>query len=156
MKFSHIDKNKISMVDISKKKLTMGVAKASCLIKFSKNAFQEINKNNSVKGDIFNTARCSGITAAKKTSDLIPLCHNLPLNFISIDFKIKTKLFAIEIISEVRTNFSTGVEMEALTACSVSGLVIYDMCKAIDKRIIIDNIKLLYKKGGKSRVFKND
>ena len=108
------------------------------------------------KGEIFNVARTSGILASKKTSELIPLCHNLPLNYINIDFKINKKEFKIEVLSEVKTNFSTGVEMEALTACSISSLVIYDMCKSLDKKMIIENLKLYYKDGGKSGKFKND
>tara|TARA_B100000287_G_scaffold435616_1_gene504960 strand:+ start:6436 stop:6906 length:471 start_codon:yes stop_codon:yes gene_type:complete len=156
MKFSHLAKNKIRMVDISQKKLTKRVAKAKCFIKFSKSTFQKIINNDLSKGEIFNVARTSGILASKKTSELIPLCHNLPLNYINIDFKIHKKEFKIEVLSEVKTNFSTGVEMEALTACSISSLVIYDMCKSLDKKMIIENLKLYYKDGGKSGKFKND
>ncbi len=156
MKISHLNKNKIMMVDISSKKLTKRIAKARSFIKFSESTFEKIIKNNLQKGEIFNIARTSGIIASKKTSELIPLCHNLPLNCINIDFKIHKKEFKIEILSEVKTNFSTGVEMEALTACSISSLVIYDMCKSLDKKITIENLKLIYKDGGKSGKFKND
>ena len=156
MTFSHLKKNKVSMVDISKKKLTYRTAKATFKINFSEKSFKKIINNNSPKGEIFNIARSAGISAAKKTSELIPLCHNLPISFIDIDFKIDKKNLSIQILSEVKTQFSTGVEMEALTACSVAGLVIYDMCKSLDKKIIMTELKLIFKKGGKSGTFKND
>ena len=156
MTFSHLKKNKISMVDISKKKLTNRTAMATLCINFSEKTFTKIINNNSPKGEIFNIARSAGISAAKKTSELIPLCHNLPISYIDIDFKVDKKNLSIQILSEIKTQFSTGVEMEALTACSVAGLVIYDMCKSLDKKIIMTELKLLFKKGGKSGTFKND
>ena len=156
MKFSHLKKNKVSMVDISRKKLTNRTAKATFKINFSEGSFKKIINNNSPKGEIFNIARSAGISAAKKTSELIPLCHNLPISYIDIDFKIDKKNLSIKVLSEVKTQFSTGVEMEALTACSVAGLVIYDMCKSLDKKIIMTELKLLFKKGGKSGTFEND
>jgi len=156
MTFSHLKNNKVSMVDISKKKLTNRTAKATFKINFSEKPFKEIINNNSPKGEIFNIARSAGISAAKKTPELIPLCHNLPISYINIDFKIDKKNLSIQILSEVKTQFSTGVEMEALTACSVAGLVIYDMCKSLDKKIIMTELKLLFKKGGKSGTFEND
>ncbi|MAZ46046.1 MAG: cyclic pyranopterin monophosphate synthase MoaC [Rickettsiales bacterium] len=156
MKFSHLKKNKVSMVDISKKRLTNRTAKATFKINFSEKSFKKIINNNSPKGEIFNIARSAGISAAKKTPELIPLCHNLPIAYIDIDFKVDKKNMSIQILSEVKTQFSTGVEMEALTACSVAGLVIYDMCKSLDKKINMTELKLLLKKGGKSGTFKND
>tara|TARA_Y100001933_G_scaffold153303_1_gene151712 strand:+ start:1405 stop:1875 length:471 start_codon:yes stop_codon:yes gene_type:complete len=156
MTFSHLKKNKVSMVDISKKKLTSRNAKATLNINFSEKSFKKIINNNSPKGEIFNIARSAGISAAKKTSELIPLCHNLPISYIDVDFKIDKKNLSIQILTEVKTQFSTGVEMEALTACSVAGLVIYDMCKSLDKKIIMTELKLIFKKGGKSGIFKND
>ena len=144
------------MVDISKKKLTYRTAKATFKIIFSEISFKKIINNNLPKGEIFNIARSAGISAAKKTSELIPLCHNLPISYTDIDFKIDKKNLSIQILSEVKTQFSTGVEMEALTACSVAGLVIYDMCKSLDKKIIMTELKLLFKKGGKSGTFEND
>tara|TARA_Y100001958_G_C20999456_1_gene383834 strand:- start:13 stop:483 length:471 start_codon:yes stop_codon:yes gene_type:complete len=156
MTFSHLKKNKVSMVDISKKKLTSRTAKATLNINFSEKSFKKIINNNSPKGEIFNIARSAGISAAKKTSELIPLCHNLPISYIDVDFKIDKKNLSIQILTEVKTQFSTGVEMEALTACSVAGLVIYDMCKSLDKKIIMTELKLIFKKGGKSGTFKND
>jgi len=156
MKFSHLKKNKVSMVDISKKRLTNRTAKATFKINFSEKSFKKIINNNSPKGEIFNIARSAGISAAKKTSELIPLCHNLPISYIGIDFKVDKKNLSIQILSEIKTQFSTGVEMEALTACSVAGLVVYDMCKSLDKKIIMTELKLLFKKGGKSGTFEND
>ena len=156
MTFSHLKKNKVSMVDISKKKLTSRIAKATFKIIFSEKSFKKIINNNSPKGEIFNIARSAGVSAAKKTSELIPLCHNLPISYVDIDFKIDKKNLSIQILTEVKTQFSTGVEMEALTACSVAGLVIYDMCKSLDKKIIMTELKLIFKKGGKSGTFKND
>ena len=156
MTFSHLKKNKVSMVDISKKKLTNRTARATLSLNFSEKTFTKIINNNSPKGEIFNIARSAGISAAKKTSELIPLCHNLPISHIDIDFKVDKKNLSIRILSEIKTQFSTGVEMEALTACSVAGLVIYDMCKSLDKKIIMTELKLLFKKGGKSGTFEND
>ena len=156
MKFSHLKKNKVSMVDISKKRLTNRTAKATFKINFSEKSFKKIINNNSPKGEIFNIARSAGISAAKKTPELIPLFHNLPIAYIDIDFKVDKKNMSIQILSEVKTQFSTGVEMEALTACSVAGLVVYDMCKSLDKKIIMTELKLLFKKGGKSGTFEND
>ena len=144
------------MVDISKKKLTNRAAMATLSLNFSEKTFKKIINNNSPKGEIFNIARSAGISAAKKTSELIPLCHNLPISFIDIDFKVDKKNLSVQILSEIKTQFSTGVEMEALTACSIAGLVIYDMCKSLDKKIIMSELKLLSKKGGKSGTFKND
>ena len=92
----------------------------------------------------------------KKTSHLIPLCHNINLNSIEINFDIDEKNLSLKVFSKVNTSFSTGVEMEALTACSVASLTIYDMCKSIDKKITITDIKLIYKSGGKTGTFKND
>ena len=156
MTFSHLKNNKISMVDISKKKLTNRAAMATLSLNFSEKTFKKIINNNSPKGEIFNIARSAGISAAKKTSELIPLCHNLPISYIDIDFKVDKKNLSIQILSDIKTQFSTGVEMEALTACSIAGLVIYDMCKSLDKKIIMTELKLLFKKGGKSGTFKND
>ena len=156
MTFSHLKNNKISMVDISKKKLTNRTATASLSLNFSEKTFKKIINNNSPKGEIFNIARSAGISAAKKTSELIPLCHNLPISYINVDFKVDKKNRSVQILSEIKTQFSTGVEMEALTACSIAGLVIYDMCKSLDKKIIMTELKLLFKKGGKSGTFQND
>ena len=156
MKFSHLKNKKINMVDISSKKITSRIAEATNEIKFKKNSFKKIIELGSEKGEIFNTARCAGILAAKKTSELIPLCHNIDLNTISIDFDINKKKSIILVHVKVKSNGKTGVEIEALIASAIASLTIYDMCKAIDKAIIINDLKLRYKSGGKSGEFKND
>ena len=156
MKFTHLDKNKIKMVDISKKKLTFRSAKAKCLIKFPKIVFEKIAKSELEKGEIFNTARCAGIMAAKNTYNIIPLCHSININFIDIDFKTNEKKYVIEVYCDVTANYSTGVEMESLVGCSIASLTIYDMCKSISKKIVIKDMELISKKGGKSDYIKND
>ena len=156
MKFSHLKNKKVNMVDVSDKGTSERIAKAKSEIVFSKHTFEKVIEHGSEKGEIFNTARCAGILAAKKTSDLIPLCHNININSIEIDFKFNKKMSKIEVTATAKSNTKTGVEMEALTACSVASLTIYDMCKSIDKKISITDIKLTYKTGGKTGTFKND
>ena len=156
MRFSHLKNKKINMVDISSKKITSRIAEATNEIKFKKNSFKKIIELGSEKGEIFNTARCAGILAAKKTSELIPLCHNIDLNTISIDFEVNKEKSIILVHVKVKSNGKTGVEIEALIASAIASLTIYDMCKAIDKAIIINDLKLQYKSGGKSGEFKND
>tara|TARA_B100001057_G_scaffold424094_1_gene446640 strand:+ start:156 stop:638 length:483 start_codon:yes stop_codon:yes gene_type:complete len=155
-KFTHIERNKASMVDISKKTNTNRLAKASAKVKFSDSSYIKIKENGSSKGEILSTARIAGIQAGKKTSELIPLCHSITINFLSIDFKLDDKNNEIIINSTCKTNDKTGVEMEALVAVSTAALTIYDMCKAIDKSIQINDIKLNFKSGGKSKTYKND
>ena len=156
MKFSHLKNKKINMVDISSKEITARIAEASNEIKFKRSSFKKILELGSEKGEIFNTARCAGILAAKKTSELIPLCHNIDLNTISIDFEVNKKKSIILVHVKVKSNGKTGVEIEALIASAIASLTVYDMCKAIDKAIIINDLKLQYKSGGKSGEFKND
>ena len=156
MKFSHLKNKKINMVDISSKEITSRIAEATNEIKFKKKSFKKIIELGSEKGEIFNTARCAGILAAKKTSELIPLCHNIDLNTINIDFEVNKKKAIILVNVKVKSNGKTGVEIEALIASAIASLTIYDMCKAIDKAIIINDLKLQYKSGGKSGEFKND
>ena len=105
------------------------------------------------KGDVLQVARLAGIMAAKKTADIIPLCHPLPLTAINIDLKISEDLTTVKIVAECKTSGKTGVEMEALTAVSVSALTVYDMAKAIDREMKIEDVKLLFKSGGKSGTF---
>ena len=156
MKFSHLKNKKINMVDISSKKITSRTAEATNEIKFKKNTFKKIIELGSEKGEIFNTARCAGILAAKKTSELIPLCHNIDINSVNIDFEINKKKSIILVHVKVKSNGKTGVEIEALIASAIASLTIYDMCKAIDKAIIINDLRLQFKSGGKSGEFKND
>ena len=147
--FSHIDENgKAVMVDVGAKEETDRTAIAAGLVSMGSEAIEALKKQDLKKGDVLGVARVAGIQAAKKTSELIPLCHPLVIDFVSIDFTLHKSHVVIEAIA--KTSGKTGVEMEALTACSVAALTIYDMCKAIDKSITIEEIKLVEKTGGKS------
>ena len=148
-KLSHIDENgKAQMVDVGNKEDTKRSATASGKVFMSVETIEALKKQELQKGDVLGVARVAGIQAAKKTSDLIPLCHPLAVNFVSVDFRIQESHVEIETVVEIFGK--TGVEMEALTACTVAALTIYDMCKAKDKSITIEEIKLLEKTGGKS------
>ena len=148
-KLTHIDEDgKAQMVDVGYKEDTNRSATASGKVFMSIETIDALKKQELKKGDVLGVARVAGIQAAKKTSDLIPLCHPLVINFVSVDFKIKERHVEIEVT--VKTFGKTGVEIEALTACSVTALTIYDMCKAVDKSITIEEVKLLEKTGGKS------
>ena len=137
------------MVDVSGKEITSRVAVASGKI-FLKSAYQKAKKNDLSKGDLLSTVKLSGIMAAKKTSELIPLCHQIPLSSVKIETVWNNKFKSLEIIATAKTNAQTGVEMEALTAVSVSLLTVYDMCKSIAKDMEIGNIQLQSKSGGKN------
>ena len=157
MNFSHLKNQKeVQMVDISKKKSTSREARAVAIVKFSSKTFKKIVSDDSPKGSIFNTAILAGTLAAKKTHELIPLCHNINLSSVSINFKVDKRNSSLEVMTIVKSIYMTGVEMEALTSCSVACLTIYDMCKSFDKEIIINNIRLIYKSGGKSGKYKSD
>lgn len=148
---SHVDlKGKAFMVDVSQKKKSLRTAEAFAEVKVSKEIFNAIKKNQIVKGDVLTVAKITGIQAAKKTSELIPLCHNIFISKIDVELKLNSKNHSVEIKSFASTTDVTGIEMEALTAVSVAALTVYDMCKAIDKSMIIGEIKLLRKTGGKS------
>ena len=148
-KLTHIDENgKARMVDVGNKEDTKRSATASGKVFMSVETIEALEKQEFQKGDVLGVARVAGIQAAKKTSDLIPLCHPLAVNFVSVDFRIRES--HVEIETTVEIFGKTGVEMEALTACTVTALTIYDMCKAMDKSISIEEIKLLEKTGGKS------
>tara|TARA_Y100000996_G_scaffold24131_2_gene17359 strand:- start:548 stop:919 length:372 start_codon:yes stop_codon:yes gene_type:complete len=114
-----------------------------------------IADGNSKKGDVLNVARIAGIQGAKRTSELIPLCHPISLTKISLDLTLNDKIPGIEIISTVKTTGPTGVEMEALTAASISALTVYDMVKSLDKSIIIKDLRLIFKDGGKSGLYES-
>ena len=144
------NKNKPMMVDVNNKKITERTAKAQGKIKFSKLIFKKIDKMQTKKGEIKNIAILAGIMGSKKTSDLIPLCHNIQLDKVNIAIQSNSKENTLIVVSEVTTSGKTGVEMEALTAVSIACLTIYDMCKSLDKSILIKEIKLLSKTGGKS------
>ncbi|MBL41597.1 MAG: cyclic pyranopterin monophosphate synthase MoaC [Rhodospirillaceae bacterium] len=148
---SHIDKNgEINIVDISKKTKSRRLAKAYGEIIVSKKTIDLINDKTIPKGNVFSVAKIAGIMAAKKTWESIPLCHQINLTNIEINISINKKANHINITSICEAENSTGVEMEALTAVSTAALTIYDMCKAVDKKMIINNIRLLKKTGGKS------
>jgi cyclic pyranopterin monophosphate synthase len=151
MKLSHLDKKgKAKMVDVSDKEINLRTSSASAEVILSKISFQAVKNNAVAKGDVLSVARIAGIQAAKKTSELIPLCHNIFISSVTLEFKLNEDKNSIIITSETKTNSVTGIEMEALTAVSIAALTIYDMCKALDKGIKIKNIHLLSKTGGKS------
>ena len=138
------------MVDVSEKNITERIATATGKILVSAKIFKMIEDGTAKKGDVLGVARIAGIMAAKKTSEVIPLCHPLPITHCKIDFKMLAEESAVEVSATVKVGGKTGVEMEALHAVSVALLTIYDMCKAVDKQMEIQNIHLVSKSGGKS------
>ena len=153
---SHFDDNgNAHMVDISDKQNSFRTAKAACSIQMSLETLKIIADGNSKKGDVLNVARIAGIQGAKRTSELIPLCHPISLTKINLDLNLNDKIPGIEIISTVKTTGPTGVEMEALTAASISALTVYDMVKSLDKSIIIKDLRLIFKDGGKSGLYES-
>lgn len=156
MKLTHLDeKGQAHIVDISQKSVTERVSVASAMVKMQPETLNLIRSGEVKKGDALAVARVAGIMAAKKTSELIPLCHPLPLTSVKIDFEFVGE-DAIKITAETKTTYNTGVEMEAITAVSLAALTIYDMCKAVDRGMIIGEIKLEHKSGGKSGVFNRE
>jgi len=150
-KLTHLDQHgRGRMVDVTEKEITLRTARAQALVEVSRETLQAITGGQVKKGDVFSVAQVAGIMAAKKTSALIPLCHPLPLTNVEIEFEIDEPERLIRIISAVRTKAATGVEMEALTAATVAALAVYDMCKALQKDIVIREVALLEKTGGKS------
>ena len=153
-KLNHFDSNgNAIMVDVSQKNETKRVATACSIISLSKETLERIQSGQIGKGDVLGVARVAGIMAAKKTSDLIPMCHPLMITSCNIDYEIDEVKSNIQILATVKIVGKTGVEMEALTAATVCALTIYDMCKAIDKKMVIENTFLLNKIGGKSGEF---
>ncbi|MEO6959969.1 MAG: cyclic pyranopterin monophosphate synthase MoaC [Burkholderiaceae bacterium] len=151
LNLSHLDESgQIRMVDVSNKAPSQRVAIAQGRVRMSPGAYALLTARENSKGEVLNTARVAGVLAAKRCSELIPLCHSLPLSFAGIEFSLDDKSCCITIKATCRTDYKTGVEMEAMTACSIAALTIYDMCKAADKGIILEDIKLSYKSGGKS------
>ena len=156
-KLSHINEDgKASMVNINEKKITKRTAVASSKIFLNDVAYKLVKENKSQKGDVLNTSRLAGIMASKKTSDLIPLCHQINLDKVSIDYDFCNDEKSIIIKSTAITSGKTGVEMEALMGATLASLTIYDMLKAVDKKIMITDIKLDYKDGGRSGKFVRD
>ena len=150
--FSHLDPDgQAHMVDISEKQDSKRTARARASISMAKETIVALQQGEVPKGDVFAVARVAGIQAAKRTGDIIPLCHPLMLSSVKVEFEFNDD--KVEIEAEVTTVGRTGVEMEALTACSVSALTIYDMCKSLDKRMEITDLALLQKTGGSSGDF---
>ena len=150
-KLTHTNSNgKAIMADVSNKKESLRTAKAYAEVLPGKEAFTAVQNNTIKKGDVLAVSKIAGIQAAKKTHELIPLCHNIFISDIHLLFELSEETLSIKITSEVKCTAKTGVEMEALTAVTVAALTIYDMCKSINKGIIIGDIHLLTKTGGKS------
>jgi cyclic pyranopterin phosphate synthase len=153
-RLTHFDKEgRAKMVDVSGKALTKREAVAKCFVQMKPETLRLIKDKKIPKGDVFSVSRIAGIMAAKKTSELIPMCHPLNITSIEIDFKPDYKKNEIEIQSRVICIDRTGVEMEALTAVSIAALTLYDMCKAVDKEMIISKIMLMEKRGGRSGIY---
>ena len=150
-KLTHINANgEAQMVDVSDKNNTTREAKAGARVVMQPETLELIVSESNKKGDVLAVARIAGIQAAKKCSDLIPLCHPLMLSKVSVELTPNNKNCCIDIIATAKLNGKTGVEMEALTAASIAALTVYDMCKAVDRFMRIDNVQLIEKKGGKS------
>lgn len=153
MKMTHVDENgRAIMVDITQKTTTERIAIASGTVRMKPETLKLIRSGEVKKGDVLAVARVAGIMAAKKTSELIPLCHPLPLTSAKVEFEFVEE-DTLRVIAETKTTYATGVEMEALTAVSMAALTIYDMCKAVDRGMVIGEIKLEKKSGGQSGEF---
>ena len=153
-KFSHIDdEGRVRMVDVTKKKPTVRTAVAGGTIHMNPETLDLIQSHKVKKGNVLETARIAGVMAAKKTSELIPMCHPLNITHIQVDFSPDAPASSMHIEATVRAVDQTGVEMEAITAVSVAALTIYDMCKSHDKEMTISKIRLLKKSGGKSGTY---
>lgn len=152
---THIDrKGQARMVDISGKPVTERHAVAAARVRVSRELLSQLERHALSKGDALAAARIAGIQAAKKASELIPLCHPLPLTFVSVDLKLVKSPPSVEITASARTTYKTGAEMEALTAASIAALTIYDMGKAVDRDMVIESIRLLEKSGGRTGTWK--
>ena len=154
IEFTHLDeKGRSKMVDVTAKEPTLREAVARGKVLMNPNTVMAIEQGEVPKGDVFGVARVAGIMAAKKTSDIIPMCHPLELTGIGVNFSSNAEKGEITIEASVKTVGRTGVEMEAMTAVSAAALAIYDMCKSADREIILSDIKLMTKRGGKSGTF---
>ena len=152
--FSHLDEQgRARMVDVSAKDVTSRIAVARATIHMRTETLALILDNKIAKGDVFSVARVAGILAAKRTSELIPMCHPLNITSVEIELTAQHNPARIDIEARVRVSGKTGVEMEAMTAVAVAGLTIYDMCKAVDREMTIGEIRLVKKSGGKSGTF---
>lgn len=148
------EEGRAKMVDVGEKDDTKRVAVASCTITMKESTLNRIKEGSIKKGDVLSVAQVAGVMAAKNTSQSIPMCHNIFLTGVDINFELGNNF--VQIFATVKTTGKTGVEMEALNACSTAALTIYDMCKAIDRGMIVDNLKVVEKDGGKSGHFEND
>ena len=152
--FTHFNESgRARMVDVSDKAATARCAVAFGRVLVNRNTFDLIRSGGLKKGDVLTTAQIGGIMGAKRTSEIIPMCHNVPLSGVDIEFQMNEAALAVEITATAKCAGQTGVEMEALTAVSVAALTVYDMCKAVQRDIVIDRICLLRKSGGKSGEF---
>jgi cyclic pyranopterin phosphate synthase len=148
---SHFDaKGQAHMVDVSDKPVTDRVAVAEGMVRMTAATLALITEGRATKGDVLSVARLAGIMAAKRTADLIPLCHPLPVTKVAVELTPDPALPGVRIEATVKTSGQTGVEMEALTAVSVAALTVYDMVKAVEKSMVVDGIRLILKDGGKS------
>lgn len=148
---THVDsRGEARMVDVSVKEDSKRVAKASCKVLLGQHVFGLVMANRISKGDVLNVAKIAGINGAKQTGYLIPMCHNIGLTHIAVDLSLNNKDHSVDVVGEAATTGKTGVEMEALTAVSIAGLTVYDMCKAASKDIEITDIRLDMKTGGKT------
>jgi cyclic pyranopterin monophosphate synthase len=155
--FTHFDeKGQALMVDVGEKDVTVRVAVARGEIRMNPDTLKLILEGRAKKGDVLGVARLAGIMAAKKTPDLIPLAHPLPITSVKLEFFPDAERSLIEVEATVKVTARTGVEMEALTAASVAALTIYDMCKAVDRAMVISDVRLMEKSGGRSGHFKRD
>lgn len=155
-KLTHFENGKPKMVDVSGKQPTVRVARAAATVRLTPEATQALKEGGVGKGDPLVVAQIAGIQAAKKTSELIPLCHPLPLSKVDVQLDFDEEAGLVSIIAEAKTKAETGVEMEALTAASVAALTVYDMLKAASKGLEIENVRLLYKSGGKSGTWQRE
>lgn len=154
MGLSHIDESgRARMVDVSDKEMTLREAYATGRVYMKTDTLKMIAQGSLPKGDVFSTARIAGITAAKHTWEMIPMCHQIPIDSIRVELEANWEKNCVNITSTVRCVWKTGVEMEALTAAAVAALTVYDMCKAVDKDMIVGDIMLIKKTGGKSGVY---
>jgi cyclic pyranopterin monophosphate synthase len=150
-KLSHLDESgRPKMVDVTAKASTDRVAVAKGIVRMLPATFKLIKSGGTAKGDVLSVAKLAGIMAAKKTPDLIPLCHPLLISGVDVDFSLDETDYTVEITATVRSTGQTGVEMEALTAVAVAALTVYDMCKAVDRAMKIESVRLVKKSGGKS------
>ena len=144
------DQGNARMVDVGEKAVTERRAIARAVVRMSPATAEAVQRGDAPKGDVLGTARLAGVMAAKRTDELIPLCHSLPLSFVGVDIAVDAAAGSVEVVAEASTNAQTGVEMEALTAASVAALTVYDMVKGLEKGVEIAEIVLVEKTGGKS------